>query len=290
MIKTKHISDFKIGQNIYGFYQSTFKEKKISKNGDPYIDLSLRDSTGYISAKIWQFSNFYDLSFNEGDLVAVKGQVKRYRSNLFLEVENISLLTPERYGKYGFSSEDIYPKIEDSTKSLFNKLKKEINRLSSPYKELVSSIYDHYEDKIKDFPDDLSIYQYNRRGGLVLKIYNAINIAQNIFKNKSNLNKDAIISGVLLKYIGRVKQYQYDIIFKLIETGSTEDCFILSRDIVKFFSGKEKISRNITNELVDTILYKYDVNNLSNQNFNGTIVHMIFEIEKSFSFISAVND
>ena len=31
----------KIGQNIYGFYQSTFKEKKISKNGDAYIDLLL---------------------------------------------------------------------------------------------------------------------------------------------------------------------------------------------------------------------------------------------------------
>ena len=53
MIKTKHIDEFKIGQNIYGFYQSIFKEKKISKNGDPYIDLSLRDNTGHINAKIW---------------------------------------------------------------------------------------------------------------------------------------------------------------------------------------------------------------------------------------------
>ena len=53
MIKTKHIDEFKIGQNIYGFYQSTFKEKKISKNGDAYIDLLLRDSTGQINAKIW---------------------------------------------------------------------------------------------------------------------------------------------------------------------------------------------------------------------------------------------
>ena len=54
MIKTKCIDEFKIGQNIYGFYQSIFKEKKISKNGDYYIDLMLRDSTGQINGKIWK--------------------------------------------------------------------------------------------------------------------------------------------------------------------------------------------------------------------------------------------
>ena len=46
MIKTKHINEFKIGQNIYGFYHTIFKEKKISKNGDKYIDVELRDKTG----------------------------------------------------------------------------------------------------------------------------------------------------------------------------------------------------------------------------------------------------
>ena len=83
MIKTKHIDEFKIGQNIYGFYQSIFKEKKISKNGDYYIDILLRDKTGQINAKIWKFCDFYDLMFNEGDLVAVKGIVKNYRKKLF---------------------------------------------------------------------------------------------------------------------------------------------------------------------------------------------------------------
>ena len=79
MIKINRINEFKVGQNIYGFYQSTFKEKKISKNGDYYIDLFLRDRTGHINAKIWEFPNFYNSKFEEGDLVAVKGIVKNYR-------------------------------------------------------------------------------------------------------------------------------------------------------------------------------------------------------------------
>ena len=290
MIKTKHIDEFKIGQNIYGFYQSTFKEKKISKNGDAYIDLLLRDSTGQINAKIWNFSDFYDSSFKEGDLVAVKGEVKRYRSNLFLEIKNISSLIPDKYKKYGFKSKDIYPEINYSTKVIFNKLIKEINLLDLPFKDFLLKIYNHYEQKIRNFPDDISIYQYNKKGSLILKIYNSIKIAKNVFKNQNNLNKDIIISGILLKYIGRVKQYKYDIVFKLTETGHTEDCFILSRDIIKNFSNDYKIEQNFINDLVDIVLYKYDSNNLSNKYFNGEIVYMIFQIEKSLSYINSLDE
>ena len=290
MIKTKHIDEFKIGQNIHGFYQSTFKEKKISKNGDIYIDLSLRDSTGQINAKIWDFSNFYESAFNEGDLVAVKGEVKRYRSKLFLEIKNISFLDPERYKQYGFNSKNIYPDIGISKKIIFNKIKKIINLLNSPYKSFLLDIYSHYEYEIKNFPDDLSVYQYNMRGALILKIYNTIKIAKNIFKDQKHLNKDLIISGILLKYIGRVNQYKYDIVFKLTEMGSTEDCFILSRDIIKKFSNKHKINQKFINNLVDIILYNYDSDEVSKQNYNGEIVHMVFQIEKSLSFANIVNN
>ena len=289
MIKTKHIDKFKIGQSIYGFYQSIFKEKKISKNGDPYIDLLLRDTTGQINAKIWNFSDFYNSAFNEGDLVAVKGEVKRYRSNLFLEIKNISSLIPDRYRKYGFNPEDIYPEIEVSTKLIFNKIKKNINLLNSPYKSFLLNIYNHYEYNIKNFPDDLSIYQYNKRGALILKIYNAIVIAKNILKKKNNLNKDIIISGILLKYIGRVKQYNYNIIFKLTKTGATEDCFILSRDIIKRFSKNKKIDKNIVNDLVDIVLYNHTSNESYNQNFNAEIVDLVFQVEKSLFYANKID-
>ena len=71
------------------------KFDEISKNGDYYIDLFLRDKTGQINAKIWHFCDFYDLMFNEGDLVAVKGIVKNYRKKLFLEIiNNLKQISP----------------------------------------------------------------------------------------------------------------------------------------------------------------------------------------------------
>ena len=61
---------------IFMVFITLYLKKKISKNGDKYIDVELRDRTGKINAKIWQFIEFYDKAFNEGDVVAVKGEIK----------------------------------------------------------------------------------------------------------------------------------------------------------------------------------------------------------------------
>ena len=285
MIKVRSIGELKIGQNIFGFYQSIFKEKKISKNGDYYIDLSLRDSTGQINAKIWKFCDFYDKAFIEGDLVAVKGTVKKYRKNLFLEIENISLLEPNRYQKYGFKKADIIPSISPSVNMIFNKVLKDISSLDSPYKELLFNIYDSYQDKIKNFPDDISSSNYGKQGSLILKIYNALRITKSIYKNKFLNDKNLIISGVLLKYIGRIKQYNQNITFSISKIGKNENCFILGRDIIRNFSNKNnKMSKSIAVELVDIVLYEYkNTDFYKEKNNKGAIVCMIFELERAFS-------
>ncbi len=284
MIKIKSINQFKIGQNIYGFYQSTFKEKKISKNGDYYIDLFLRDKTGQINAKIWHFCDFYDLMFNEGDLVAVKGIVKNYRKKLFLEINNISFLNPSRYKKYGFDESDILPSITVSQNVIFTKIIKDISNLSSPYQEFLFKIYNDYQDKIKIYPDDLSFSNYGKKGSLILKIYNALRIAKSIYRNKFLNDKDIILAGILLKYIGRIRQYKYDIVFSTVDIGKNENCFILSRDIIKDFSKKDKnLTAPIVMELIDIVLYRYDDSKSLTTNPKGAIVDMIFELEKSFS-------
>ncbi len=282
MIKTKHINEFKIGQNIYGFYHTIFKEKKISKNGDKYIDVELRDKTGRINAKIWQFIEFYDQVFKEGDVVAVKGEIKRFRGNLFIEIRSISELVPKIYKKYGFKPDDIYSEINQSPQKIFNDLIKLINKLDNPYKKLVLKIYNFYEEEIKLFPDDIMSNQFNSRGGLVLKISKTLKTALKIVKN-TNLDKSLIVSGILLKYIGRVIQYEYDIVFTFRSISKTENIYILSRDIIKNFSNDLKIKNNILNELVDIILFEKSHSN--SENLIGSLVYDFFNIENTLNQI-----
>ena len=120
---------------------------------------------------------------------------------------------------------------------------------------------------------------------MILKIYNTLKIAASIHKNKSQNNKNMIMAGILLKYIGRVKQYDYDIIFSLSKIGKNEDCFMLSRDIVRKFSKKiKKLPENFINDLVDIILFKSSSSNEDFQNYRGKIVDLFFELEQSYMF------
>ena len=282
MIKIKSIDELKIGQNIYGFYQSIFKEKKISKNGDYYIDLLLKDRTGQINGKIWHFTNFYDSAFQEGDLVAVKGEVKKYRKTLFLEINNISLLNPERYAAYGFDSTAICPSIDASSDMIFTKIKKQIVSLDEPYKTLLLNIYDTYEYKIKNYPDYLFLSDYNKKGSLILKIYRALSLTKSFHKKYIKNNSNIILSAILLKYIGRVNQYNYNLIFSFSDLGHSEDCFILSRDIIKKFSKKiNNFPQKIINELIDIVMYKYDPQSTSDRKSKRALVSIIYELEQS---------
>tara|TARA_Y100000589_G_scaffold31235_1_gene26139 strand:- start:818 stop:1687 length:870 start_codon:yes stop_codon:yes gene_type:complete len=289
MIKIQTINNFLLGQDIYGFYQSTFKEKKITKNGDHFIDLQLRDKTGQINAKIWKFCDFFDKQFYEGDLVAVKGTVKKYRKNLFLEISNINQLAPSIYLKYGFDEKSILPKISISTDVLYKGILKDILKISDPYKTFLNDIYDHYKFEIKNYPDRLVNSNYGYRGSLILKISNALRIAKLIYSDKKLIDKDLIISSILLKYIGRVKQYNYDIIFSLSDISKNESCYILSRDIIKKHAKKHKIflKENIIS-LTDIILY--DSNTKRNDNPIASIVTNIFNLEESISYNQQIDE
>ena len=151
-------------------------KKKITKNGDHFIDIQLRDKTGQINAKIWKYCDFFEKQFHEGDLVAVKGTVKKYRKNLFLEISNINQLSPLIYSKYGFDEKSILPKISISTNVLYKGILKDILKINDPYKALLNDIYNHYEFEIKNYPDRLVNSNYGYRGSLILKISNALRI------------------------------------------------------------------------------------------------------------------
>ena len=195
-------------------------------------------------------------------------------------------MVPKLYKKYGFKSDDIYSEINQSPQKIFNDLIKLINKLDNPYKKLILKIYNFYEQEIKLFPDDIMSNQFNSRGGLVLKISKTLKTALKIIKN-TNLDKSLVVSGILLKYIGRVIQYEYNIVFTFRAMSKAESSYILSRDIVKKFSNDLKINNTIVNELVDIILYEKSHSNC--ENLIGSLVYDFFNIENTLNQIK-LND
>ena len=74
-IRLISIKNFKVGQDVSGFYLCKDKYIKKTRLGDSYIDLILQDSTGKIRAKIWNHAKHFSNNFMKNDIVAVKGSI-----------------------------------------------------------------------------------------------------------------------------------------------------------------------------------------------------------------------
>ena len=70
------------------------KERKLTSNGAAYLDLSLQDTTGVISAKLWDYSERTTPAFEADDIVQVEGHVESYRGTPQLRVRKITLCPP----------------------------------------------------------------------------------------------------------------------------------------------------------------------------------------------------
>ena len=155
-MKLTHISDFKLGRSIQGFYLCKDKHLRHTKNDDLYLDIILSDPTGSIPGKMWELADNFQDRFESGDPVAVKGKVSEFNDLLQLTVTQINLASNDQYGQYGFSPEKLVKNIDESIVDLWNRLIQISNTLTSSCKDLVSTIFNMYMEKIQKMPFSLN--------------------------------------------------------------------------------------------------------------------------------------
>ena len=172
-VKLHKILDFQVDKPIKGFFLCIKKHLKYTKNGDKFLDIRLKDSTGSIDAKLWDNVEIFDIRFNEGDFVAVKGVVLEYKQHNFVNILSIKNIKSTIYDEYKFDSSLILtsklindkiwkelfllinkirdPNLRSLVEGLFNKNKKYIYKLSSVYNKDGSSEYflEHIESVCK---------------------------------------------------------------------------------------------------------------------------------------------
>ena len=65
------------------------KHVRHTRAGDLYIDLTLRDKTGQISAKIWTNVDSFNEKFDSGDAIVAKADISLIQGRLQMEIKKI---------------------------------------------------------------------------------------------------------------------------------------------------------------------------------------------------------
>ena len=230
LFKIKEIKNQKI---VHGIFHCKYKENKKTKYGDHYISLGLIDSSGSIEGKIWEYSNYYDGVFEEGDIVAVKGSSNIYRKNLELNIFHIAKYESSIYDNYGFKSDFIVPRIDFDGAFLFNEICGYFYHAGNNSK-IIRALYKDYKKSIVSMPYSLEA-ENQLEGSYLNNLYRSLKIFDLLNSTSFRadvLNSELIYSLLFLKNFYIVVGCQKNIIYTLSDAASEKgalnffhDCF-----------------------------------------------------------------
>ena len=252
-----NISELKEGKTIQGFFLCVEKNLRHSKNGDAYLDLVLKDKTGKISAKIWNKINEFELKFNSGDAVAIKGKMEKYQNKKYLIIDRINKATVQGYARFGFDPSLIIPSAKVDPKSMWKELSKYFKQIKNlKLRKMTVLAYNFYKKRVLYFPNTVD-KNHNYMSGYLEHVLSIIKIAD-FLSDFYKLDKDLMLLGAFFTDIGNLQTLKggYQPIKK--KEGLAVNYSYYSRDIMKKFSRKVSgIDKNILLELEHIIISSY---------------------------------
>jgi 3'-5' exoribonuclease len=207
------IIDLRPGDRINQFFLVRRKERRQTRTGKDYLDITLADRTGTLGAKIWSEGVIqFDPLFAEGQFAGIAGRVESYQDEPQLTIERIrgvQYWSPEQLGSAGFNPDLLIPVSPMDISSLWNELlatvKEEIQHPG--LQELTLSLLENNEEGWKQWPAS-KIYHHAYKGGLLEHTCRVVQLAREVGKLFPELNQDLVLAGAVLHDIGKLQELE----------------------------------------------------------------------------------
>ncbi|MCD6204315.1 MAG: HD domain-containing protein [Candidatus Marinimicrobia bacterium] len=231
-MERKFISDFRENMTVSGFFMVFSKDIRIAKNNNPYLNITLMDKTGTIQAKIWDNVETFSEKFEKGDPVAVKGTITSFNNELQLKISSIRRVVPAQDKAYGYTLDDLIPSTQKDIGQMWQAIMDSIDRITNPFlQKLLRIIYTEHESILKTHPASM-ILHHAFRGGLLEHTHAMLNVAIGICNTYPELDKELVISGVLLHDIGKIRELDSGLATDYTDCGNFIGHIVLGRDIL----------------------------------------------------------
>ncbi|WP_235886353.1 3'-5' exoribonuclease YhaM family protein [Paenibacillus cymbidii] len=164
-----------------------------------YLDLVLADSSGQISAKLWDASKTDIETFYPMCLVKVQGVVQLYREKLQVKVTRMRKTT----GQDGVSITDFIRSAPLAAEELLPVIQQAIESLvHHDIRSIVAYCYEKVKDAMQTAPA-AKTHHHAYLGGLAYHIVRMLEIGEFICRQRPFLNPDLIKAGIILHDIAK---------------------------------------------------------------------------------------
>lgn len=192
------ISEFKEKEKIDCALLVSQVTQGITTSGAPYLSVVLQDKTGSIDGKLWDVKENQASLIKPGAILQVVGEVLKYRNTLQLRINNIFEI------KETLDLDDFVEKTNVPIEELKSKVSKAIESIEDPiYREITKEIFKRHHKEFFEFPA-ASRNHHDFLGGLATHVVAMLEIGEFVVKKYPLLNRDLLISGILLHDIGKI--------------------------------------------------------------------------------------
>ena len=266
-MKITSINKLKEGDKVFGFFICRRFNAKITRLGDPFIDLLLEDSTGSIRAKIWSFVDRFNNKEIFSKPCAVKGKVVSFNQSLEIDIYHLSVVNDNLYDKYGYNNKLLVKKNNKNVNFLYKKLISYIQKISHKSKKDILKLIENYKNEIIVIPSIDK--KYSQNGGYLNQIVTVLDLNNKVFDFYKYDHLDQVNIGIILKNIGLIIYYKEKNIkanrkskvkgFNLLSLEIINEKLAKYDDILSLMQNMIIQNNQCNNKSIDIVNYLYDL-------------------------------
>jgi 3'-5' exoribonuclease len=206
-MKTHYVSDLHDGEAVASLFLVREKEIRTSpRTGTSWLQLELADRTGTIPAKMWDNFSAIAATFEQDDVVQIRGRVKLYNGQKELTLEQI-IPAAERDYDLG----DFLPHTKQDVEKLYAEVREAIAGMKNPWlKRLVTAVVEDpaIAPKFKRAPAAMTMH-HAYIGGLLEHVASLIGLSRRVTAHYPELDEDLLLAGIVLHDIGKIDELRY---------------------------------------------------------------------------------
>ena len=208
------ISELLDGEHFKGQLLIANSAKCVNNVGANYLNLELRDASGNINGKKWDVSLDDESIFAIGNVVYIEGEVLKYKENLQIKVLSGVFVPVEEIDTARFIKQPPLPKEE-----LIKRFNQYVDSIKNEdCKKILDYLIKRLSPNLFEYPAAVSVH-HDYASGLLMHTVSMADIASFLVDYYPNINRDILITGVLLHDMGKTIEFEGPIVYKYSLTG-----------------------------------------------------------------------
>jgi 3'-5' exoribonuclease len=206
------LSSMEEGKPFDSYFLVLHKQQRMTKSNKPYLNLMLGDKTGQVEGRVWEPNDpRIAREFDRGAIVKIRGSVSRFDERVQVKVDQLRVAAAAEADKA-----DMLPSTQYDVAELWRRLESFIDSFTEP----------NPQQLLKSMLDDPAIAQLYREapaakqlhhawlGGLLEHVVSLLELADRIVPQYPILNRDLLLTGVILHDIGKIRELSWGLGFE----------------------------------------------------------------------------